>query len=229
MDMVRTEGLLKTYGKGELAVDALRGVDISIQEGDLVSIIGKSGSGKSTLLHLIGALDRPTGGEVFIDNESIYDKSDDELSLLRRRKVGFVFQSFNLLPEYTVRDNILMPLILDGQAPDEAHFERIISLLDIGDKLKYYPDELSGGQIQRVAIARALITKPAIILADEPTGNLDEKTGNDVMQLLRRLNEELNQTTIIVTHDMAIARTADKMILIRDGLVEENQVNGPEV
>lgn len=229
MDMVRTEGLLKTYGKGELAVEALRGVDISIKEGELVSIIGKSGSGKSTLLHLIGALDRPTGGEVFIDNESIYDKSDDELSLLRRRKVGFVFQSFNLLPEYTVRDNILMPLILDGQAPDEAHFERIISLLDIGDKLKYYPDELSGGQIQRVAIARALITKPAIILADEPTGNLDEKTGNDVMQLLRRLNEELNQTTIIVTHDMAIARTADKMILIRDGLVEENQVNGPEV
>ena len=229
MDMVRTEGLLKTYGKGELAVDALRGVDISIQEGDLVSIIGKSGSGKSTLLHLLGALDRPTGGEVYIDNESIYDKSDDELSLLRRRKVGFVFQSFNLLPEYTVKDNILMPLILDGQTADEAHFERIISLLDIGDKLKYYPDELSGGQIQRVAIARALITKPAIILADEPTGNLDEKTGNDVMQLLRRLNEELNQTTIIVTHDMAIARTADKMILIRDGLVEENQVNGPEV
>ncbi|NLB23374.1 MAG: ABC transporter ATP-binding protein [Clostridium sp.] len=229
MDMVRTEGLIKTYGKGELAVDALRGVDISIKEGELVSIIGKSGSGKSTLLHLLGALDRPTGGEVYIDNESIYDKSDDELSLLRRRKVGFVFQSFNLLPEYTVKDNILMPLILDGQAADEAHFERIISLLDIGDKLKYYPDELSGGQIQRVAIARALITKPAIILADEPTGNLDEKTGNDVMQLLRRLNEELNQTTIIVTHDMAIARTADKMILIRDGLVEENQVNGPEV
>ena len=229
MDMVRTEGLIKTYGKGELAVQALRGVDISIKEGELVSIIGKSGSGKSTLLHLLGALDRPTGGEVFIDNESIYDKSDDELSLLRRRKVGFVFQSFNLLPEYTVKDNILMPLILDGQAPDEAHFERIISLLDIGDKLKYYPDELSGGQIQRVAIARALITKPAIILADEPTGNLDEKTGNDVMQLLRRLNEELNQTTIIVTHDMAIARTADKMILIRDGLVDENQVDGPEV
>lgn len=229
MDMVRTEGLIKTYGKGELAVEALRGVDISIKEGELVSIIGKSGSGKSTLLHLLGALDRPTGGEVYIDNESIYDKSDDELSLLRRRKVGFVFQSFNLLPEYTVKDNILMPLILDGQAPDEAHFERIISLLDIGDKLKYYPDELSGGQIQRVAIARALITKPAIILADEPTGNLDEKTGNDVMQLLRRLNEELNQTTIIVTHDMAIARTADKMILIRDGLVEKNQVDGPEV
>lgn len=219
--MVRTEGLVKTYGKGELAVEALRGVDICIEEGQMVSIIGKSGSGKSTLLHLLGALDRPTLGKVFIDNESIYDKSDDELSLLRRRKVGFVFQSFNLLPEYTVRDNILMPLILDAQAPDDEHLERIVTLLDIKDKLKYYPDELSGGQIQRVAIARALITKPAIILADEPTGNLDETTGNDVMALLRRLNEELNQTTIIVTHDMAIARTADKMILIRDGRVED--------
>lgn len=221
MDMVRTEGLVKTYGKGDLAVEALRGVDIQIREGEMVSIIGKSGSGKSTLLHLLGALDRPSRGKVFIGNESIYDKTDDELSLLRRRKVGFVFQSFNLLPEYTVRDNILMPLILDGQAPDEAHFERIVSLLDIKDKLKYYPDELSGGQVQRVAIARALITKPAIILADEPTGNLDETTGNDVMNLLRRLNQELNQTTVIVTHDMAIARTADKIIRIRDGRVAD--------
>lgn len=221
MDMVRTENLHKTYGRGKLAVSALKGVDIVIPAGQMVSIIGRSGSGKSTLLQLLGALDRPSAGKVFIAGESVYDKSDDELSQLRRRQVGFVFQSFNLLPEYTVRDNILMPLILDGKKADGDHFDRIVTLLDIGDKLKYYPDELSGGQIQRVAIARALITKPAIILADEPTGNLDETTGNDVLELLRRLNRELGQTTVIVTHDMAIARQADQIIRIRDGRVVE--------
>lgn len=220
MAIVKTEGLKKTYGKGDLAVDALKGVDLAIEEGEMVSIIGKSGSGKSTLLHLLGALDRPSEGTVFIAGESIEDKSDEELSHLRRRQVGFVFQSFNLLPEYTVSDNILMPLILDGQTADPDHFSRIVDLLDIRGKLKYYPDELSGGQVQRVAIARALITKPAIILADEPTGNLDEKTGNDVMELLGRLNRELNQTTIIVTHDLSIARRADRIIRIRDGRVD---------
>ena len=220
--IVRTVVLSKTYGKGELSVEALKEVDISIERGQMVSIIGKSGSGKSTLLHMLGALDRPTAGKVFIADESIYDKGDEELSLIRRRQIGLGLQSFNLLPEYTVKDNITMPLILDGKTPDEDYFERITGLLDIGDKLRYYPDELSGGQIQRVAIARALITKPAIILADEPTGNLDETTGNDVIALLRRLNRELGQTTIIVTHDMAIARAADRMIRIRDGRVVED-------
>lgn len=220
--IVRTEGLSKTYGRGELSVEALKGVDLTIEEGQMLSIVGKSGSGKSTLLHMLGALDRPTAGKVFIGGESIYDKGDEELSLIRRRQIGFVFQSFNLLPEYTVKDNIAMPLILDGKQTDPEYFQRITGLLDIEDKLRYYPDELSGGQVQRVAIARALITQPAIILADEPTGNLDEATGNDVIELLRRLNRELSQTTIIVTHDMAIARTADRLIRIRDGRIADD-------
>lgn len=220
--IVRTEGLCKTYGRGELSVEALKGVDLTIEEGQMLSIIGKSGSGKSTLLHLLGALDRPTAGKVFIAGKSIYDQGDEELSLIRRRQIGFVFQSFNLLPEYTVRDNIAMPLILDGKEADPEYFQRITGLLDIEDKLRYYPDELSGGQVQRVAIARALITQPAIILADEPTGNLDETTGNDVIELLRRLNHELGQTTIIVTHDMAVARAADRLIRIRDGRIMED-------
>lgn len=217
--IVQTEDLGKTYGKGELSVEALKGVDLSIEEGQMVAIIGKSGSGKSTLLHMLGALDRPTKGKVYIAGESIYDKGDEELSLIRRRRIGFVFQSFNLLPEYTVRDNIAMPLILDGKQPDADYFQRITGMLDIEDKLRYYPDELSGGQIQRTAIARALITKPAIILADEPTGNLDEATGNGVIELLRRLNKEFGQTTVIVTHDMAIARATHRLIQIRDGKI----------
>lgn len=221
MELVKTEDLVKSYGKDDLRVEALRGVNISIKKGEMVSIIGKSGSGKSTLLHLLGALERPTSGRVLIAGESVYDKSEEELSLLRRREVGFVFQSFNLLPEYTVKDNILMPLILDGKQADKAYFSRITDLLDITDKLAYYPDELSGGQVQRVAIARALITQPAIILADEPTGNLDEATGADVLALLRKLNRELGQTTVIVTHDMSIARAADRIIMIRDGRVSD--------
>ena len=221
MELVKTEDLVKSYGKDDLRVEALRGVNISIKKGEMVSIIGKSGSGKSTLLHLLGALERPTSGRVLIAGESVYDKSEEELSLLRRREVGFVFQSFNLLPEYTVKDNILMPLILDGKQADKTYFSRITDLLDITDKLPYYPDELSGGQVQRVAIARALITQPAIILADEPTGNLDEATGADVLALLRKLNRELGQTTVIVTHDMSIARAADRIIMIRDGRVSD--------
>ncbi len=215
--LVDCRELMKTYGEGELAVRALRGVSFQIEEGKFYAIIGKSGSGKSTLLQLLGALDKATSGEIFLEGEAYSKKSDEELALLRRRRLGYVFQAFNLLPEYTVEENIIMPLLLDGEEVEKEYFDEIIGGLGIGDKLKSYPDELSGGQIQRVAIARALITRPAMILADEPTGNLDEKTGRDVLQLIKTFQQRFSQTVILVTHDMDIARMADRIIEIVDG------------
>lgn len=215
--LVDCRELMKTYGEGELAVRALRGLSFQIEEGKFYAIIGKSGSGKSTLLQLLGALDKATSGEIFLEGEAYSKKSDEELALLRRRRLGYVFQAFNLLPEYTVEENIIMPLLLDGEEVEKEYFDEIIGGLGIGDKLKSYPDELSGGQIQRVAIARALITRPAMILADEPTGNLDEKTGRDVLQLIKTFQQRFSQTVILVTHDMDIARMADRIIEIVDG------------
>ena len=215
--LVDCRELMKTSGEGELAVRALRGVSFQIEEGKFYAIIGKSGSGKSTLLQLLGALDKATSGEIFLEGEAYSKKSDEELALLRRRRLGYVFQAFNLLPEYTVEENIIMPLLLDGEEVEKEYFDEIIGGLGIGDKLKSYPDELSGGQIQRVAIARALITRPAMILADEPTGNLDEKTGRDVLQLIKTFQQRFSQTVILVTHDMDIARMADRIIEIVDG------------
>ena len=171
------------------------------------------------MLHILGALDKPTSGKLYLENEDVFGKKDKEIAVLRRRRIGFVFQSFNLLPEHTVRENIVMPVHLDGKILDEEYFNRIINSLEIEDKLSYYPGELSGGQVQRVAIARALISKPAIILADEPTGNLDEETGKEVLKLLKESSKQFNQTLILVTHDLDLAKQADKIIEIKDGYV----------
>ncbi len=223
--ILKAEKIEKIYGKGKLAVHALKAGDLMIEEGRFYSIIGRSGSGKSTLLHILGGLDRPTGGKLYIEGESVFDLNDTKLAILRRRRIGFIFQAFNLLPEHTVLQNILLPIELDGRKPDKSHIERVINALGIEDKLKYYPDELSGGQRQRVACARALAAKPAIILADEPTGNLDGKSGDELIALLKESAKAFNQTIIIVTHDMKIAEKADDIILLEDGIIKSYERN----
>ncbi|SCG83976.1 Macrolide export ATP-binding/permease protein macB [Proteiniborus sp. DW1] len=217
--ILRTENIEKTYGKGELQVNALKPLNLEIEEGFFYAIIGKSGSGKSTLLHILGGLDKPTEGKLYLEGKSVFDLKDSELAVLRRRRIGFVFQAFNLLQEHTVMENILMPIHLDGGEPDMSHFNEVITSLGIEGKLSYYPDELSGGERQRVAIARALVSKPAIVLADEPTGNLDEKTGREVLRLIKESARKFNQTIILVTHDLEIAAEADRIITIADGRI----------
>ncbi len=219
MAIMKLVDIHKTYGKGALAVHALKGINLEIKENVFNVIIGKSGSGKSTLLHILGALDRPTEGALYLEGENVYEKSDHDITLIRRRRIGFVFQSFNLLPEHTVLENIMLPAYLDNKEPDPAHLNEILEILDIKEKVKYYPDELSGGQKQRVAIARALAIKPAILLADEPTGNLDEKTGQEVINLLKSTAKRFNQTIVLVTHDLSIAEQADRVIEIVEGKV----------
>jgi len=220
MSIIVLNKINKIYGEGDIAVHALRDVDLELQKGIFYSIIGKSGSGKSTLLHILGALDQPTSGEMLLEGKSVYEASADEQALLRRRRIGFVFQSYNLLPEHTALENILMPSHLDGVQPDENHLKEIVDVLEIGDKLRSFPDELSGGQAQRVAIARALITMPAILLADEPTGNLDEASGRDVLKLIKEFQTRLGQTIVLVTHDLEIAAMADTIIEIQDGRIQ---------
>lgn len=219
MEILKTVDLVKTYGKDDSIVHALRGVNIEIKKGEFVTVVGTSGSGKSTLLHMLGGLDRPTSGKVFVDGNDIFSLKDEELTILRRRKIGFVFQSFNLVPILNVKENILLPLELDGVKPDKAHIDNIIETLDLGSKLDKLPSQLSGGQQQRVAIARALAGNPAVILADEPTGNLDSKTSQDVMSLFRITANKFNQTIVMITHNEDIAQTADRIIRIEDGQV----------
>ena len=219
MPIMQLRNINKIYGEGDIAVHALKGVDLTFDQGVFYAIIGKSGSGKSTLLHILGALDQPSSGEMLLEDESVYAKSADDQALLRRRRIGFVFQAYNLLPEHTVLENILLPSHLDGLSPDASHLQEIIDVLEIGDKLKAFPDELSGGQAQRVAIARALISKPAILLADEPTGNLDEDSGREVLRLMKEFQTRLNQTIVLVTHNLEIADLADVIIEIQDGRI----------
>lgn len=219
MIILETKNLKKIYGSGETAVHALDGVNLSIENGEFISIVGTSGSGKSTFLHMLGGLDRPTSGDVIVDGKNIFSLKDEELTIFRRRKIGFVFQNYNLVPTLNVYENIVLPIGLDGNTPDKKYIDRIINILGLESKLKNMPNNLSGGQQQRVAIARALASKPAIILADEPTGNLDSKTSQDVLSLLKVTSEKFKQTIVMITHNEEIAQLADRIIHIEDGQI----------
>ena len=226
MNILSTHDLTKIYGNGDNAVHALSHVSLDIEEGTFVSIIGSSGSGKSTLLNLLGGLDRPTSGEVIVDGKSIFEMRDEELTIFRRRKIGFVFQNYNLMPILNVYENIVLPIELDGAKIDEAYVERIMDMLNLSEKRYAMPNQLSGGQQQRVAIARALAAKPSIILADEPTGNLDSKTNMDVIALLKMTGKEFAQTIVMITHNEEIATIADRMIRIEDGKIVSSETKG---
>ena len=224
MEILRVSDLKKTYGKGDTAVEALKGINLSVQKGEFIAIVGTSGSGKSTLLHMLGGLDRPTSGSVSIDGKDIFTLKDEELTIFRRRKIGFVFQSYNLVPVLSVYENIVLPIELDGNVPDKEFVDQIIDTLGLTEKRNAYPNQLSGGQQQRVAIARALSSAPQVILADEPTGNLDSKTSQDVLGLLKVIGEKYSQTIIMITHNDEIAQMADRIIRIEDGLIVSKEV-----
>lgn len=219
MEILKTTGIKKIYGSGDTAVHALCGVDLSVEKGEFVAIVGTSGSGKSTLLHMLGGLDRPTGGKVFVDGKDIFSLKDEALTIFRRRKIGFVFQNYNLVPVLNVYENIVMPIELDGEKIDKAFVDQVVSVLGLDARLHALPSQLSGGQQQRVAIARALVAKPAIILADEPTGNLDSKTSQDVLSLLKVTSQKFSQTIVMITHNEEIAQMADRIIRIEDGQI----------
>ncbi len=219
MVILETRNLQKNYGKDDTLVKALDHVSLQIENGEFVAIVGTSGSGKSTLLHMLGGLDRPTAGEVFVDGKNIFSLGDEELTIFRRRKIGFVFQQFNLIPTMNVYENIMLPMGLDGKVPDEGYIDKIVKTLGLENKLHNLSNHLSGGQQQRVAIARALASKPAIILADEPTGNLDSRTSQDVLGLLKVTGEQFRQTIVMITHDEEIAQMADRIIRIEDGKI----------
>lgn len=220
MSVLKTSNLKKYYGAGAGAiVRAIDGVDFSVESGEFVSVVGSSGSGKSTLLHLLGGLDRPTEGSVEVGGNDIFAMKDDELAIFRRRNIGFVFQSYNLVPMLNVEENILLPIQLDGDRPDTAHIDRVVRALGMSEKMRSMPNQLSGGQQQRAAIARAIASKPAIILADEPTGNLDSRTGMDVMGLLKVSGEKFGQTIVLITHNPEIAQMADRTVRIEDGRI----------
>ncbi|MFT3983381.1 MAG: ABC transporter ATP-binding protein [Lachnospiraceae bacterium] len=219
MPILQTHDLKKIYGSGENAVHALAGVDLQVEAGEFVAIVGTSGSGKSTLLHTLGGLDRPTDGTVTVDGKEIFSLKDEELTIFRRRKIGFVFQNYNLVPVLNVFENIVLPIQLDGNVPDSTYVNRIIETLGLQSKMQNLPNNLSGGQQQRVAIARALAAKPAIVLADEPTGNLDSKTSQDVLGLLKVTGQKFSQTIVMITHNEEIAQLADRIVRIEDGLI----------
>lgn len=219
MSILKAENLVKIYGQGENEVKALNNVSLEIEEGEFVSIVGSSGSGKSTLLNILGGLDRLTSGDIYINNKKLGDMKDEELTIFRRRNIGFVFQNYNLVPILNVYENIVLPIELDGMKIDEEYIDSIINTLGLNQKLTNIPNNLSGGQQQRVAIARAIATKPAIILADEPTGNLDSKTSMDVIGLLKMTSQKFNQTIVMITHNEEIAQLADRIIRIEDGKI----------
>lgn len=224
MEILKTVDLCKSYGKGDTRVDALKNVNFTINQGEFVAIVGPSGSGKSTLLHLLGGVDKPTSGKVFIDGIDIYSLNEKKLSILRRRKVGFVFQFYNLIPVLTAEENILMPLLLDNKKEDKEYINELMNILGINDRRNHLPSELSGGQQQRVSIGRALAYKPSIILADEPTGNLDSKNSKEIIELLRVSVKKYHQTLIVISHDMNIAMQADRILSIEDGMIVKDEV-----
>ena len=217
MEILKVENLCKQYGKGENKVTALDNVSFTVNKGEFVAIVGASGSGKSTLLHLIGGVDRPTSGKVFIDGKDIYKFNDDELAIFRRRQVGLIYQFYNLIPILNVKENITLPCELDGRTPDKSELDELINTLGLKDRVTHLPNELSGGQQQRVSIGRALINHPAILLADEPTGNLDSRSSDEIVELLKLSNQKYKQTIVMITHNLEIAKIADRILRIEDG------------
>ena len=224
MSLLKCENLCKTYGKGSNQVEALKNINLEIEKGEFVAIVGASGSGKSTLLHMLGGVDQPTSGKIYIEDIDIAKLKEEELALFRRRKVGLIYQFYNLIPTLNVRKNILLPMLLDGKVCDEQVFGELVHALRLDDRLEHLPNELSGGQQQRVAIGRSVIYKPAILLADEPTGNLDRQNSKDILEILRACNKQYNQTVILITHDEKIALSADRMITIQDGEIVSDGV-----
>lgn len=227
MEILKVEHLSKQYGSGETAVKALDDVSFSVEKGEFVAIIGPSGSGKSTLLHMLGGVDRPSGGKVFVDNTDIYQLNETQLAIFRRRQIGLVYQFYNLIPVLTVEENITLPILLDQQKVDKKQLESIIKSLDLKKRLNHLPNQLSGGQQQRVSIGRALINNPAIMLADEPTGNLDSKNSTEIIELLKMFNKTYKQTLLVITHDERIALQADRIIAIEDGHIAKDEVVRP--
>ena len=221
MNLLEVKSLSKTYGSGNTAVHALKNVSFTVPKGEFVAIVGESGSGKSTLLNMIGALDTPTEGEIFIDGKDILSMNDDAMTIFRRRNIGFIFQAFNLIPELTVEQNIIFPVLLDYQRPDMAYLEELLTILNLKERRNHLPSQLSGGQQQRVAIGRALFTKPSLILADEPTGNLDSKNTNEVIALLKETSKKYGQTIVMITHSRSIAQKADHILQVSDGMLTD--------
>lgn len=226
MELLKAENLCKIYGKGENEVRAVDGVTFTVPKGQMLAVVGASGSGKSTLLHLLGAVDRPTSGKIWLDGQDVFAQNNRELAVFRRRQVGLIYQFYNLIPVLTAEENITLPLLMDGRKPDKQHLERILDMLGLKSRRNHLPSQLSGGQQQRVSIGRALFTSPQVLLADEPTGNLDSRNSAEIMELLRRSNRELDQTSIIITHDERIALQCDRIIALSDGKMISDEMNG---
>lgn len=224
MEMLRVENLTKVYGEGENQVRALDGVSFSVEKGQFVAIIGPSGSGKSTLLHILGGVDRPTSGKVYMNGQDVYRRNEDQLAIFRRREVGLIYQFYNLIPVLNVRENITLPVLMDGRPVNEARLQEMLETLDLQGREKHLPNQLSGGQQQRVSIGRALMNAPAVVLADEPTGNLDSKNSQDIVNLLKYSNRRFEQTLIVITHDESIALQADRILAIEDGKITRDEV-----
>lgn len=229
MELLRIENLCKTYGKGENEVKALDNVSFTVPKGQMAAVVGPSGSGKSTLLHILGGVDRPTSGKVFLDGQDVFAQNAKNLAIFRRRQVGLIYQFYNLIPVLNAEENITLPVIMDGRKPDSEQLERLLDMLGIKDRRLHLPSQLSGGQQQRVSIGRALFTSPGVILADEPTGNLDSRSSAEIIELLRKSNRELNQTMLIITHDENIALKCDRIITISDGKITADRLTGQGV
>ncbi len=229
MSLLEVKNLTKVYGEKSTLVKALDDVSFNVNEGEFVAIVGSSGSGKSTLLHILGAVDRPTSGSVFVGDVNVFKQKDEDLAVFRRRKVGLIYQFYNLIPILNVRENMTLPILLDGKKPDEKYLNELILLLGLSKRINHLPNELSGGQQQRVSIGRALMSKPDIILADEPTGNLDSKASMEIMNLLKLSNEKYNQTIIMITHDMELAKNAGRIITLEDGKIVKDEVNNENI
>lgn len=229
MSLLEVKNLTKVYGEKSTLVKALDDVSFNVNEGEFVAIVGSSGSGKSTLLHILGAVDRPTSGSVFVGDVNVFKQKDEDLAVFRRRKVGLIYQFYNLIPILNVRENMTLPILLDGKKPDEKYLNELIILLGLSKRINHLPNELSGGQQQRVSIGRALMAKPDIIMADEPTGNLDSKASMEIMNLLKLSNEKYNQTIIMITHDMELAKNAGRIITLEDGKIVKDEVNNENI